>query len=474
MGLPVWREPAVVEPAVKNDKPAHARSAIRRHRLRGNPYAASAYRLSNGIASQAGEAALSPRRSHLYFEVIRRPHRRTPPSEDDSSSESDTGLDAHAADHARLEASNRRRTENGRALLRDALSYEHPGRRLRDRPSDSLRSMPPPLPPVPESRDYARRQPWEQLMERARLEELYRRRSRMTSPAFVPTPPYTPGSGDGSARSSPHSQAITPLGSAALTPGFPPAHRFSGLARESAQGPPAQSAAHAAPEVGRLRPDSHQLDIDGLPLLRRVRRRIVGGPIPNASDSTERAQRAPLVDGLGDRERSLSPDDPWETLLTTMTPDTHLPSTDSSFTSASASASFTSNPASTSTSLATAPTSTALDPFPGCDLLDSDSEGSMTEEDDDEDDDDDDDFVNGYNIHEFTHYGHPNHDYHPRSVPLSAPQDRRSLRMPSATERSQVEHMFREEMRMMVMGPGMASTPVDWWGAEGLSPPRTR
>ncbi|KAH0543612.1 hypothetical protein FGG08_002050 [Glutinoglossum americanum] len=450
----------VVETATKNDKPSHARSAIRRHRVRGNPYAASAYRLSNGAASQGSEATLSPRRS-LLFEVIRRPHRRISLSEDDSSSESDMELDAiaHAADLARLEASNRRRTENGRALLRDALSYERSGRRLRDRPSDFSRNMPPPLPPVPESRDYARRQPWELAIERARLEELYRRRGRMASPAFVPTPPYTPGSGDSSARSSPHSQAITPpLGSAALTPGFPPAHRFSAPARQPMQGPLAQPTTYTGADPVRPRPNPNQVDIDELPPLRRMRRRIVDGPIPNTAEDSERQSQTPLVDGLGDRERSLSPDDPWEHLLTTMTPDAHLPSTDSSFTSASAAASFASHPASTSTSLATAPTST-LDPFPGCDLLDSDSDASMTEADDDD-----------FDAHEFTHlYDHPDHDYHPRSIPLGASRDRRGLRVPTAAERRQVEHIFREEMRMMMMGPDM---PAEWWESEGLPPPR--
>ncbi|KAI9853796.1 MAG: hypothetical protein M1813_001804 [Trichoglossum hirsutum] len=466
MGLPVWREPTVAETTTKNDKPAHARSAIRRHRVRGNPYAASAYRLSNGIAPQGSEATLSPRRG-LFFEVIRRPHRRVSVPDDDTSSESDAELDAiaHAADLERLEAANRRRTENGRALLRDALSYERPGRRLRDRPFDSSRNMPPPLPPVPEPRDYARRQPWELAIERARLDELYRRRSRMASPTFVPTPPYTPGSGDASARSSPHSQAITPpLGSAALTPGFPPAHRFTVPAREPIQGPLAQPATYAGVDSGRPRSDPNQIDIDQLPPLRRMRRRIVDGPLPNSSEHPDQPSQTPLVDGLGDRERSLSPEDPWETLLTTMTPDTHLPSTDSSFTSASASASFASNSASTSTSLATAPTSSAFDPYPGCDLLDSDSDASMTEADDDE-----------FDTPNFARlYDHPDDHYHPRSIPLVPSLNRGGLRVPSATERRQIEHAFREEMRMMMLGPEMPSIPVEWWEAEGLLPPGAR
>ena len=45
------------------------------------------------------------------------------------------------------------------------------------------------------------------------------------------------------------------------------------------------------------------------------------------------------LDGLGDRERSFSPDN-WDTMLTTIAPDDHLPTADSSFTSAVASASF--------------------------------------------------------------------------------------------------------------------------------------
>ncbi|KAH0555654.1 hypothetical protein GP486_006399 [Trichoglossum hirsutum] len=463
MGLPVWREPTVVEAATKSDKPAHARSAIRRHRVRGNPYAASAYRLANGVAPQGSEAAAPSPRRGLLFEVIRRPHRRVIAPEDDTSSESDAELDAvaQAADLARMEAANRRRTESGRALLRDALSYELPGRRLRDRPSDSSRNMPPPLPPVPESRDYARRQPWELAMERARLDELYRRRGRMASPTFVPTPPYTPGSGDASSRSSPHSQAITPpLGSAALTPGFPPAHRFS---REPIQGPLANPEAYGVPS-SRLRPDPNQADIDQLPPLRRMSRRIVDGPLSNSSERPEQQPHSPLVDGLGDRERSLSPEDPWEALLSTIPPDTHLPSSDSSFTSASASASFASGPASTSTSLATAPTSSAFDPYPGCDLLDSDSDASMTEAEDDE--------LDHPNFSRL--YDHPDDDYHPRSIPTGPPPNRGALRVPSATERRQIENMFREDMRMMMLGPEMPSIPVEWWESEGLLPPGAR
>lgn len=60
-----------------------------------------------------------------------------------------------------------------------------------------------------------------------------------------------------------------------------------------------------------------------------VPRRVPRDSMPPA-DST--------VDGLGDRQRSLSPDverenDAWETLLSTITPDANPPSTDTSFSS---------------------------------------------------------------------------------------------------------------------------------------------
>ncbi|CEL02604.1 hypothetical protein ASPCAL03771 [Aspergillus calidoustus] len=71
-----------------------------------------------------------------------------------------------------------------------------------------------------------------------------------------------------------------------------------------------------------------------LPLLRRVGQRSINDANVTTRDS--------LVDGLGDRQRSVDleddhANDAWETLLTTITPDANLPSADSSFTSASAS-----------------------------------------------------------------------------------------------------------------------------------------
>ncbi|KAL5000686.1 hypothetical protein BDV10DRAFT_31766 [Aspergillus recurvatus] len=72
-----------------------------------------------------------------------------------------------------------------------------------------------------------------------------------------------------------------------------------------------------------------------IPLLRRVGQRSI--------NDTNLTSPGPPIDGLGDRQRSVDleddhANDAWETLLTTITPDTNLPSADS-FTSASASAS---------------------------------------------------------------------------------------------------------------------------------------
>lgn len=109
--------------------------------------------------------------------------------------------------------------------------------------------------------------------------------------------------------------------------------------------------------------------------LRRVGHRSVSEANQNA------ASRRPTIDGLGDRQRSISPeDDPlndaWETLLTTITPDVHQPSADSSFTSTAASVSSSqtrnsSSARSDSTSLTQStsfgPTTTMhmiLDPYP--------------------------------------------------------------------------------------------------------------
>ncbi|KLJ10049.1 hypothetical protein EMPG_14544 [Blastomyces silverae] len=114
-----------------------------------------------------------------------------------------------------------------------------------------------------------------------------------------------------------------------------------------------------------------------MPLLRRVGHRSVA----DTSDVDATRPRH-IIDGLGDRDRSFSPggdsqhddddshyhdddddddddDEPnmWESLFTTITPDQHLPSLDSSFTSATASASTAPSRNSANSSQSTLPSS---------------------------------------------------------------------------------------------------------------------
>jgi hypothetical protein len=88
------------------------------------------------------------------------------------------------------------------------------------------------------------------------------------------------------------------------------------------------------------------------PPLRRMSGRSIDAPASGAGTPAASRRTRPFsglrevwsptspVDGLGDRARSFSPDDSWDTMLTTIAPDATLPSADSSFTSAAASASF--------------------------------------------------------------------------------------------------------------------------------------
>jgi hypothetical protein len=102
-----------------------------------------------------------------------------------------------------------------------------------------------------------------------------------------------------------------------------------------------------------------------------------------------RRARAARVDGLGDRDRSLSPDGEgaWETMLTTLTPDPQLPSAGSSFMSVSATTSGSSNAESTNTSLTTmGSTPNVVDrpnvgSEPVCDLVDDSSSDTSDTED---------------------------------------------------------------------------------------------
>jgi len=98
-------------------------------------------------------------------------------------------------------------------------------------------------------------------------------------------------------------------------------------------------------------------------------------------------RQAALLDGLGDRDRSLSPEGPsgaaWDTLLSSITPDPQPPSAGSSFASApsaiAAASSSDSAPASASTSMTSMGPSEETPILHDCDMSDS---GSTSDEED--------------------------------------------------------------------------------------------
>ncbi|KAI0595474.1 hypothetical protein F4775DRAFT_569181 [Biscogniauxia sp. FL1348] len=123
-----------------------------------------------------------------------------------------------------------------------------------------------------------------------------------------------------------------------------------------------------------------------------VSRSLLDRPRRRASvDFHRRAHRVRYVDGLGDRDRSLSPegDGVWDTLQSTLTPDPQPPSVGSSFasTSASAVASQSTNASSSNTSITNPEDTTATEP--PCDPVNenSDTDGEEEEDEDEEEED---------------------------------------------------------------------------------------
>ena len=374
----------------KADPTAPARSAIRRQRtvryspnVRDHQSTLSALLSHSRNRSQGPMRVLADRRSLL--EDIRRQDRTAA----SSISNPTDGQDVEAeADIAHSEASQRSRLESGRALLRDALSYERPGRRLRA-PRQATFSE---APAATVLRRPVGAEQSEESQTSARADE-----ARSPPPRYLPTPSYT--SGDTSNRSTLYVPS-PPLGTALLTPRFAPAHRLDDedearanavreevLARLSSRiaemmdsGEHEHIARHAtqiarmrdldqealAPEVREQEAAYLELVETRLELMRRVRDHDLAElprlrqMNPRTQTMSRHARRRPhqsTFDGLGDRERSFSPeDDEWETILTTIPPDERVPSGRSSFTSATAaSTSPSSNPTSSYGTMVTAP-----------------------------------------------------------------------------------------------------------------------
>ncbi|KAL6714965.1 hypothetical protein ACLMJK_007225 [Lecanora helva] len=409
MGLRMFVEPDVApsKPAVKSDPTASARSSIRRQRtVRYSPSVREHMAALDSLASRSRDnrmRMLSNRRS--LMEDIR----RMDPEATSSTSNRDDTHDVEAeADAAHSEAIRRNRQDSGRALLRDALSYERPGQRMRIPSEDT----------IPRARRLRHRNRPSSRNESELLRTLSRSEgTRSPPPRYMPTPPHT--SGDSSSRSSPH-VPTPPLGQASLTSGFPPAHqldRAAGITAEeiranlereetlarlavrmeemSDAGERDYVAGHRA-EINRMR-SRNPADLTTeyreaeaaylesvetrLDLMRRMREHDLAElPALQRMRPHSRGHSRSDLDGLGDRERSFSPeDDQWETMLTTIQPDERVPSTHSSFTSTTASSSsLSSNPVSSYGTLVTAPsTVTDVEVCPA-DFDDSDDSDSLS------------------------------------------------------------------------------------------------
>ncbi|KAI9796909.1 MAG: hypothetical protein M1835_002750 [Candelina submexicana] len=450
MGLRIF-DPEAQQPKVKTDPTASTRSSIRRQpptrRLRGLPSPRSSYRVASGSDISAALGRRSPR---SLSDIVESDLANV--AQDDARANSDFETDAT---NARASASNRRRLENGRALLRDALSYERPSQRMRAPLSGLTYSMGAPLPPVPESRDYVR----------AGSEISRRASGRSASPTlrYMPTPPYTSGDAASTRRSRSPS-----LVSSSLTPRFAPAYPTAEPTTSSAR----RHFGAWEPRFDSRRNISRTPSVNDLPHLQRMisRSSADGPPLGDIEHSHASRRLMANLDGLGDRERSFSPDDDaWDTLLTTITPDSHLPSTDSSFTSASASASassLASNSTSSSASLLTAPTSSSdnLEPFPICDNS-SDSEGSDTD-------------TIGFEVGEpLTRSNLPERDSH-RYSPNVHGRGREAGRLVEdyfigarrrAMERADGDPELQQVHSILERLARREDIPDEWWAAAGLS-----
>ncbi|MCJ1283535.1 hypothetical protein MMC26_002865 [Xylographa opegraphella] len=442
----MWCPPEEVQTkaATKADPSASARSTIRRQ---------PTVRPSHRSLRQRSNAVPPGLDRRYLLDIIRRDRENAISVSTDRDE-----LDEALADLERHEASNRRRLDSGRALLRDALSYE-PGQRMRQVRESALRyEVPPPVPTMPNTQDNSNLEATSRLGHR-RIPTIEARWS--PPPQYMPTPPYayTDTADQSPADSIPLYAHLPPLHTAPgatplLTPRFAPAYRQE----DSASG-------HRNSDSRRARqsqPTSlREAYADGHPPLRRNRHRT---PY-NAVDDRGLPVLVDHADGLGDRRRSFSPEEnTWETMLTTITPDDRLPSAESSFTSASVSASsLSSNSASSYATLLTAPSSSSGTLNAISNICDdpTDSECSAT----------DDDFI------AITHHGYlenlPPPDPRRYSANIHATGRRVSREINeqfARLRRTADEELADQRMQMMAdrVERGEIS-PDTWWGTAGLS-----
>lgn len=446
----MFREPESTEPksTTKTDPLAPARSTIRRQRtVRYHPHIRD--HSSSSRSRTHGRSREADRRSLLA--AIRRGDSGVGSTRLNDNDDFDIEVEA---DIAHAEASQRRRLQSGRALLRDALSYERPGRRMRaPRGNFSADNMAPPRPTVPDNRRYLEARSGSRQSNTNGIAPFPRPDVQSPVSEYMPTPPYT--SGDASNGSSPLG-STAPIAATSLTPRFAPAHRLDDTVEMSFREFVARQGIDMARGVDRPR----SADLDEIPTLRRTERR---GALNSSRASREAASVA--VDGLGDRRRSFSPeDDTWETLLTTMTPDDRLPSVHSSFTSATASASsLSSNSTSSYGTLATAPstaTETLDNAYPTiCDNTDSEGSGTEIEHNIDGEDS----VVEDFRARESSTYS---------STHAHAHAPRTSRHLDHAEQHDRQRRIFEREEELRRIQANLdrleRQVPQEWWVAAGL------
>lgn len=315
----MFKEPEERSPSRTAEKidraAASSRSSIRRERTIRGRYTGREFRVTSPIIHDGFTSRTSPpgsgRRAQLMNERMERIGRRWSTMTDNVRHIGEDDIEST------------RRRQAGEELLRDALEYARPGHRMRlmaRSPRTSAlrfevarppRSTASPV-PEPEPEQESETEPERSAEEQALLARPY-----------MPSPPY---SFRDTTSSRPRGTAghlgIVP---AEPTPGFAPAQ---GVHRDNEE----RDSADRSTAPRDYTPPGESSWTASYPPLRRV------GHLSPRPES-----RVSRYGGLGDRRRSVSSSssggehDAWETLLTTMEPDAHLPSADSSFTSASAS-----------------------------------------------------------------------------------------------------------------------------------------
>lgn len=287
MGLPIFREPQDASPVSATEKVDRAASASRRSIRRQStlrPYRERAAREPSADASDVEDGLIN-----YWYRMRRSPRPSRPRTEFDQSAAAQRA--ANTTNLSRNRTSRSHRNQIGEQLLLDALQHERPGERLR-RPRQFRESglrFELDVGPPGETNDRSIRGP------------------------HIPSPPYS-SSGSAPDRQSPN--GTLPSFTVGFAPAFPVDSQIPSETALTSSFPPRIP---SPPSFSAYPP---------FPRLRRTRSLR---PLPHVTP--------PNLDFTDSSSDSDMEENTWDTLLTTMEPDEHLPSTSSSFTTGSASAS---------------------------------------------------------------------------------------------------------------------------------------